>query len=442
MNFFGKKILLQGKYALKLYNEVKDLPIIDYHCHLNPDEIADNKGFSNIGEMWLKYDHYKWRAMRLCNVDENLITGEASFYDKFKTYASIVPKLAGNPLYYWTHLELKNIFNINLPLNAENAEYIWNEANEKLKSIKILDLFNKFKVKYVATTDDPLDELNFHGNYNNTLIAPTFRCDKALSLNDEYIKKLGEVTGEDTSSLNGFLSALVNRLSYFANCGCKLADHGFGGFMREIISEKEAENIYLKGENATSKEKECFFFFVLKILAKEYKKRNIVMQLHFSALRNVNTIMFEKTGADSGFDVMGEDANIENIANFLNELQKNNALPKTVLYTLNRTANEKTAVLTGAFPRIYNGAAWWFNDSVTGIKKHLSDVSEYSILGTLPGMVSDSRSYSGYVRFDFYRRILCTFLGELVEKGEYSYKAAEKTAKDISYYNAKELLNI
>lgn len=235
--FFGNKLLLGGASAEKIYAEVKDLPIIDYHCHLDEDKIASNAEFENIGELWLAGDHYKWRAMRLCGVDEEYITGSASFHDKFIKYAEILPQLVGNPLYYWTHLELKQIFGIGEPLNAASAERIWEQANDKLQTLRVQDLLKQFRVEYVATTDDPTSELKEHGQYGNTRVAPTFRPDKLYSLDREYLRQLGKSAGVEIKTLDGLLLAITKRLDYFVSRGCKISDHGFEKFPKRYASK-------------------------------------------------------------------------------------------------------------------------------------------------------------------------------------------------------------
>lgn len=442
MRFFDDKLFLHGKDAAELYETVKDLPIIDYHCHLNARDIAENSGFADIGEMWLKGDHYKWRAMRLCGVKEKYITGDASWYEKFTAYAGIMPKLIGNPLYYWTHLELKNIFGINIPLCAENAAAVWDRANEVVKNLKVSDLLDKFRVEYIATTDDPADSLEYCGKYGNTVVAPTFRPDKAFSLSGDYLKKLSDVSGENAFCFEGFFKALVKRLDFFCSAGCRISDHGFGNLRCEKITADSAANIFARGEKSTEDEKQAFFLYGLEYMAAEYKKRKMAMQLHFSAFRNVNSYMFSSTGADSGFDVIGEEINIFAAAAFLDRLNSAGALPKTVLYSLNPQAVKKLAVLSGAFPNVFMGAAWWFNDTVEGIRKQLSEIAEYAVLGTSLGMLTDSRSFASYVRFDFFRRILCGYVGGLTEKGEYSMQSAAELVKDICCNNIKEFLNL
>lgn len=439
--FFGKNVLLHGKAARIIYDQVKDLPIIDYHCHLDESKIAQNAGFENIGELWLAGDHYKWRAMRLCGVDEAYITGEKSFHDKFLKYAEILPKLAGNPLYYWSHLELKQIFGIDEPLDGESAERIWNEANAKLKTLCVQDLFKQFRVEYVATTDDPLSELSAHGVYGGTRVAPTFRPDKLYSLDEAYLNRLSDRAGIRINSLEDFLSAILNRLDYFAAKGCKISDHGFEKFPERYADREEAEKLFAARGSLSEADRDAFFGFLLTWLARQYAKRGMIMQLHFAVVRNNNAEMFLKCGADSGFDLIAEEQSVKKLISFFRQVPDEER-PQTVLYTLNDGNLSALSAVTGAFRNVRMGAAWWFNDTVEGIRKNLSVISEYSALGTNFGMLTDSRSFSSYVRFDFFRRILSDFLGEFVEKGEYPLSSAVQTAKDICYYNVKEALGL
>lgn len=433
--FFGNNVLLYSDSAKEVYGEVKNLPIIDYHCHLDQNKIKADARFSDIGELWLAGDHYKWRAMRLCGVDEEYITGKASFHDKFVKYAEILPNLAGNALYYWTHLELKQIFEIDEPLNSESAERIYKEANEKLKDISVSSLLRQYKVEYVATTDDPCDDLSAHGKYGNTVVAPTFRPDKLLSLDDTYLQKLSERVGYEIKTLADLLETAEKRLQYFAAHGCKISDHGFLRFPEKYLSASAAERAYAAGRKGDA------FGYLLVELAKLYKKYGIIMQLHFAVTRNVNPKMFARCGADAGFDVIADGSRVEDVIGFFRQLSDDER-PETVLYTLNDNELSALACITGAFRHVKMGAAWWFNDTVEGIRKNLSVIAEYSALGTNFGMLTDSRSFSSYARFDFFRRILSDYLGNLVEKGEYDLAAAKQLARNVCYDNIKGALGL
>ncbi len=395
MGFFDKNLLLSSKEAERIYNQIKDLPIIDYHCHLSDKEIREDKRFSDIGELWLAGDHYKWRAMRLCGVDEEYITGGKSFKEKFFKYAEIMPKLIGNPLYYWSHMELVEIFGIDTPLNKDTAGEIYERANAVLKDLRVSKLLEKFKVEYIATTDDPFSALENHGDVNGVKVRPTFRPDRCFAEN---------VSKEELSE----------RLDYFISKGCKIADHGFDDF-------ENTEN--------------------LEWLIEKCYEKNIVLQLHFGTFRNINSTAFSTIGRDSGFDVFRDYIATDKLAKLLDKMNaKLGSLPEIVLYPLNDACLRAVCAISGAFRSVRVGAAWWFNDTVEGIKRQLETVSEYAALGTNLGMLTDSRSFSSYVRFDFYRRILSSFIADKVQKGEYDGSGAVSLAKDIAYNNVKEVL--
>lgn len=394
--FYGDEYLLESEAAKKIYEKIKDLPIIDYHCHLDEKAIKADKKFENIGELWLSGDHYKWRAMRLCGVAEKYITGEADYKEKFLKFAEILPLLCGNPVYMWCQMELSRIFGINKPLNKDTAEEIWEEANETLKTLSVQGLLKKFKVEYIATTDDPYSPLENHGDIGGVKVRPTFRADARFKE-------------------NAVKSELEKRLDYFVGKGCKIADYGF-----DFIDEAD-ENLAWLIEN-------CY-------------KRKMILQLHFGTFRNVNAKMYERCGKDSGFDIMRGAIDTDKLVKiFDRENMRLGGLPKIVVYPLNDYDLRAIATLTGAFPSVKLGAAWWFNDTVNGIKRQLETAAEYSALGTQYGMLTDSRSFSSYVRFDFYRRILSSFIGEKVEKGEYDENAAIALARKIAYENIKAAL--
>ena len=436
--FFGDDVLLHSESAKAIYDHVKNLPIIDYHCHLDQNKIKENAKFSDIGELWLSGDHYKWRAMRLCGVDEYYITGKASFHDKFIKYAEIVPKLIGNPLYYFTHLELKQVFGICEPLNADSAERIYNRANEKLKTLSVQNILQNFGVEYIATTDDPCDDLSAHGVYGQTKVAPTFRPDKAYNPKD-YTEKLESAVHKRITTAAEYFNALVERLDYFVSKSCRITDHGFEKFPNEYIDDEEAENLFARRNDLSEQEREKFFGWLLVKLTKEYGKRNLVMQLHFAVIRNNNAEMFSCCGADSGFDLIGETQSVKDLVKFFNRVSDKER-PQTIVYTLNDGNLSALTCVTGAFRKVRTGAAWWFNDTLNGIRKNLETISEYSVLGTNLGMLTDSRSFSSYSRFDFFRRILADYIGGKVEAGEYDEQSAKTLAENICYYNPKNLV--
>lgn len=397
MAFFDENVLLSSQSAREIYSHISKLPIIDYHCHLDQTQIKQDKHFENIGELWLAGDHYKWRAMRLCGVDEKYITGDATFKEKFFKYAEIMPMLIGNPLYYWTHMELVQIFGISEALNKNSAEKIWNEANEKLQNLSVQKLLEKFNVEYIATTDDPFSTLEDHGVINGVQVRPTFRPDACFANGDDK-------------------QVLSQRLDYFIQKGCKIADHGFDDF-------NNTENV--------------------EWLIEECYKKDIILQLHFATFRNINSKAFERIGRDSGFDVFRDSVATDKLAKLLDKMNvKLGGLPKIILYPLNDTCLRSVCAISGAFGNVYVGSAWWFNDTLQGIRRQLETVSEYAVLGTNFGMLTDSRSFSSYVRFDFYRRILASYIAAKVDGGEYDKDSAIQLAKNIAYYNIKEALGL
>ncbi len=439
--FFDESLFLNSPSAEEIYGEVKDLPIIDYHCHLDQYKIQKDEKFSDIGELWLAGDHYKWRAMRLCGVDEYFITGGASYKEKFLKYAEILPQMAGNALYYWTQMELKEVFGVNEPLNKDTAERIYEKANEKLKDISVLSLLKQFEVAYIATTDSPCDDLNAHGVYGDTQVSPTFRPDKLLTFDKAEMEKLAEITGNPLATLADFLTAMEARLSYFVSKGCKIADHGFASFPKSYASGEKAAKLYKKRGKLTVEERDSLFGYLLVEFSKLYQKYDVLLQLHFGVTRNVNKGMFARCGVDSGFDVIASPSEIESVIRFFGQLSDEER-PETVLYTLSDANLKSLACVTGAFKKVKMGPAWWFNDTLQGIRYNLQTIAEYSALGTNFGMLTDSRSFSSYVRFDFFRRILADHLGDLVEKGEYDKASAIELAKNISYYNIKNTLGV
>ncbi len=437
--FFDQNLLLYNEAGKALYQKVRSLPIIDYHCHLDQTKIAQDCSFGDIGELWLAGDHYKWRAMRMCGVDEFYITGGASFHDKFIKYAEILPNLIGNPLYYWTHLELSQIFGIDAPLNKDSAESIYQAANQKLKDMSVQSMLNSFSVEFIGTTDDPVDTLADHKTYGNIRVTPTFRPDKLFNFEQSYIDKLGQVAEIDIQTLDQLLAALAKRLDFFVSKGCRMADHGMDRFPESYATYEQACELFKQRADLGAQQKEALKGFILVWLSKEYAKRSITVQLHFAVTRNVNPPMFALCGADSGFDVISETPSVQNIVGFLSQISDDER-PDTILYTLNDANLASVACVSGAFRKVRMGAAWWFNDTVEGIRRNLKIISEYASLGNNLGMLTDSRSFSSYCRFDFFRRILCDYVGNLVEKGEYDQASAVQLVENICYYNAKRMV--
>ena len=441
-DFFGDLLLLNTPSAELLYKEVKDLPIIDYHCHLNENELRNNHRFENLGELWLAADHYKWRAMRLCGVDEKYITGDASFYEKYLKYAEIFPLLCGGPLYYWTQLELKLLFGITDPLCAENAEKIWAIANEALKTLDASAILRRFNVEYVATTDDPASALAAHGMCGETNVRPTFRPDFVLNMDEAAIARLEGAVGYKADTLADVKRALEERLNYFISKGCCIADHGMDFLPAADCGEARAAELYARRASLSFEEKQEVFAHLMYFMAALYAKNGMVMQMHFATFRNVNGAMFARCGRDAGFDIMRGNVDTDRLITFFDTLAQRDSLPKTVLYSLNPACVPSLATLSGAFPNVRIGAAWWFSDTVEGIRRQLETVSEYAVLGTNLGMLTDSRSLASYVRFDFFRRILADFVGGYVERGEYDLESAKKLMYAVCYGNVKRFLNI
>lgn len=441
-DFFGDRLLLSTPEAEELYLTVRDLPIVDYHCHLDEWAIRDQHGFSDLGELWLACDHYKWRAMRLCGVDEKYITGDASYAEKFRKYAEIFPKLCGNPLYYWTQMELKMLFGITEPLSPRSADRIYAAANEKLKKMTVADILKRFKVEYIATTDAASATLSAHGTYGGTRVSPTFRPDSVLNMDTDAITDLEKITGRTLTTLDALKAVLEERLLFFASKGCCIADHGMDFLPVADCGHSAASTLYARRNELNHEEKQALFSHLLYFLAVLYQKHGMAMQLHFATYRNVNTAMFPAVGRDAGFDIMRGNVDTDRLVCFLDTLQRRGALPKTILYSLNPACVPALATFSGAFPNVRIGAAWWFSDTVLGIRKQLETVAEYAVLGTNLGMLTDSRSFASYARFDFFRRILADVVGGYVARGEYDAEQAKKLMYDVCYGNVKEFLKI
>lgn len=441
-SFFGNDVLLSTRAAVELYEGVKDLPIVDYHCHLNEREIRDNHRFTDIGELWLSGDHYKWRAMRLCDVDEAYITGNASYYEKFRKYAEIFPRLCGNPLYYWTQMELSLLFDIHEPLSTKTADSIWEKANAKLSGMTVGDILKRFRVSYIATTDDPVSPLSAHGTYGDTRVCPTFRPDRMLSMDPAALAELEAVSGISVETLDGFKTAMENRLMYFRAHGCGISDHGMDWLPVADCGESAAKALYARRFALTPDEKLTLSSHLLGFLASLYTREDMVMQLHFATFRNVNSAAFPLVGRDAGYDIIRGEVHTDRLVAFLDRLYTAGSLPRTVLYTLNPSALPVLAAASGAFPRVLIGAAWWFNDTVRGIRQQIETVAEYASLGTNLGMLTDSRSFASYARFDFFRRILADEVGNWVEKGEYDMEAARVLMYDVCYGNAATAMKL
>ena len=447
--------LISSETGKKLFRNIKGLPIIDYHCHLSPKEIYQDRPFNNIGEMWLGGDHYKWRLMRAFGVDEVYITGNASWRDKFQKFAETIAFAAGNPLYHWTQMELSLYFGIEQPLSGERAEEIWNKANlmiseQKLSPRKLITTSN---VEYIATTDDINDSLEYHQKIRDdasfsTTVVPSFRIDNLLLIRREgyreYIGRLSEVSGITIDSLKSLQNALCNRLDFFAENGCKFTDVGIEYFPDRIGDEDEAWSAFSKalaGQTVTDEEFHGFLGYIYVFLASEYRRRNMVMQWHLSVKRSANGATFRKIGADCGGDCIGDVIKGDHIIRILDAIDSDGGLPVTILYTLNPTSAPALSAIAGSFRNVICGAAWWFCDHKRGIEEQLNVVAQTGHIGTFLGMLTDSRSFLSYARHDYFRRIICNLIGEWVDCGEFAdYKYAEKLAQNICYKNIRKLI--
>ncbi|MBE6799087.1 MAG: glucuronate isomerase [Ruminococcaceae bacterium] len=463
--FMGKDFLLSNPTAEKLYfSFAENQPIIDYHCHVSPKEIYEDKRFDNLFGVWLSGDHYKWRIMRSNGVDERYITGDAPEKEKFLKFAEALPKAIGNPMYHWCHLELKKYFGYEGVLNAETAEEVWELANKKLAEpdMTVRGIIKKSNVCFIGTTDDPVDSLEWHLKLKedstfDVTVAPTFRPDKAFNIEKsgwrEYIKILSEISDTVIDSVSALKSALLKRIEFFDKCGCRASDHGLDYMVYKAVPCEETERIMkkaLSGETVTAAEAEAFKTELLLFCAAEYSKRGWVMQLHYNCLRNPNSKMFEALGPDTGFDCIGPKESCAALSMLLDALYRTSSLPKTVIYSLDAADNAFIDTLIGAFQgpevagKLQHGSAWWFNDNKTGMQEQLLSLANLSLLGNFVGMLTDSRSFLSYTRHEYFRRILCDVIGSLVENGEYPNddKALGSIVKGICYENAKRYFNI
>lgn len=460
-NFMDENFLLDNDIAKKLYNDyAKDLPIIDYHCHLIPQEIYENKQFKNITEIWLYGDHYKWRAMRANGVDEAYITGNASDYDKFIAWAKTVPMLIGNPLYNWTHLELQRYFDVYEPLNEESAPEIWEKVNAKLTSgeFRARDFITKSNVKVVCTTDDPTDSLEYHkqliddGDFD-VKVLPSFRPDKGLEINREgfqnWVKKLDEVSGITINSYDDYLQALESRVEFFDSLGGKVSDHAIDSMMYADASKEEVAEIFqnaINVGNVSIEDEKKFKSYTLTFLGKAYASRDWVTQYHINAHRNNNTRMFNELGPDTGYDSMNDELVAKPLVKLLDSLEKENALSKTIIYSLNPKDFSTIATIIGSFQgggtpgKIQFGTAWWFNDTKPGMLDQMETLASIGVFSRFIGMLTDSRSLLSYTRHEYFRRLVCSLIGKWVENGEYpnDEKTLGEIVQGISYYNAHE----
>ncbi len=462
--FLSDDFLLQTETARRLYHDYARLmPIIDYHCHLPPDQIAANKRFENITQLWLYGDHYKWRAMRTNGVDERYCTGDATDWEKFEKWAETVPYTLRNPLYHWTHLELKNPFGITDVLSPATARSAYETCNEQLPHLSTQALLQHFDVRVVCTTDDPLDSLEHHRTIAQSKIGvkvlPTFRPDKAMAADDPanfrtYVQKVREVTNRDIRTLTQYLDALKSRHDYFAEMGCRLSDHGLEMIYAESYTEKEVETIFanllLNWQDGTgllsSTDVRKFKSFMLVQFAEWDHEKGWTQQFHLGALRNNNLRRLREIGPDTGWDSIGDFPQAVSLSRFLGGLDNRNQLAKTILYNLNPADNEVFATMTGNFNdgsirgKVQFGSGWWFLDQKDGMEKQINALSNMGLLSAFVGMLTDSRSFVSYPRHEYFRRILCNIFGNEIENGELPNDVdwVGQIVQDICYRNAEQ----
>ncbi|WP_149274746.1 glucuronate isomerase [Pareuzebyella sediminis] len=458
--FIHDDFLLENKYSQELYHDyASKMPIIDYHCHLPPKDIAENTQFENITQVWIYGDHYKWRALRTLGVDEKFITGNASDREKFMKWAESVPYTMRNPLYHWTHLELARYFDVYELLNPKSAETIYQETSSLLDSpgYRCRSLLEKMNVETVCTTDDPVDTLEYHQkvakNPFSTKMAPAFRPDKALFIDSEgyntYLDKLENASGVTIDSYTDLCDALKNRIAYFHANGCKISDHGLTCISAVPFSENGIKAIFKKkrtGAPVSEEEALKFQSSLLLFLAEQYHEKGWVQQFHLGALRNNNSRMLKKLGPDTGWDSIGDYSQAESLSKFLNTLDTKDKLAKTILYNLNPADNEIMATMVGNFNdgsakgKVQYGSAWWFLDQKDGMTKQINALSNMGVLSCFIGMLTDSRSFLSFPRHEYFRRLLCQLFGDEIQRGELpsDMEWIGKLVQDICYNNAKE----
>jgi glucuronate isomerase len=462
--FLSPDFLLNTETARQLYHDhAADLPIIDYHCHLSPKEIAENHQFENLTDIWLRGDHYKWRAMRINGIDESFITGKKTDWEKFLKWAETVPYTLRNPLYHWTHLELQRYFGIDKILNEGSAKGIYETCNQKLQTpeFRVQGLLKKMKVEVICTTDDPADSLEYHQSVSKTdlqiKLLPAFRPDQSTAIADpvrfkNYIEKLGASSNISISGFPQFMDALKNRHDYFHAAGCRVSDHGLEQFYEVEWTETELKSIFdkvMSGKNPERLEIQKFQSALLFQFAEWDFEKNWVQQFHLGALRNNNSRMLSTLGPDTGWDSIGDFSQAAGLSAFLNSLDKNNQLARTILYNNNPADNELMATMIGNFNdgsspgKVQWGSAWWFLDQKEGMTRQLNALSNMGLISRFVGMITDSRSFLSYPRHEYFRRILCGLFGEEMEKGELpnDMEWTGKLVMDICYYNARNYFN-
>jgi len=455
--FMDENFLLSTETAKALYHGIAEpLPIIDYHCHISPQEIAEDRKFDNITQVWLGGDHYKWRLMRAAGVPEEEVTGNASDREKFRAFARIMPEMIGNPVYHWSHLELQRAFGITETLDGDNADKIFDLCNERLKDYTARRLMGKFDVRAVCTTDDPCDDLRWHDQIAadssmKCRVLPAFRPDKAVNIEKPgfrtYIERLSGVAGRELKSAEDVAAALIERIDYFAAHGCLCADHGldYCMFARPDAAEANAAfALAMEGGTPPKAQADAYKTLVTIACAKKYAELDWVMQIHFGCLRDTNKPLFSVLGPDIGCDAINSRSGVENLAPLLNAFTENDGLPKMILYSLNPNDNAAICSIMGCFQnnggKLRQGSAWWFNDNYAGMRAQLTELANMGVLGRFPGMLTDSRSFLSYTRHEYFRRILCELAGEWVENGRYPNNRGylDKLIANLCYHNTNE----
>ena len=458
-NFMDKDFLLDNEVSKKLFHEYcENMPICDYHCHLSPKEIYENKAPKSITELWLSGDHYKWRAMRSCGVEEKYCTGDATDKEKFEKFGYALQDCIGNPLYHWAHIELQRYFGIDTPLNAKTAGEIYERANEAIKNgdFRPQSLIMKSNVKVVCTTDDPVDSLEYHkllGKVDgfDCKVLPSFRPDRALNAHldgfADYIKELGSAAGVEIKTYKDVITALLKRVDYFDSVGCKVSDQAFDYPPYAIASDDEINDIFaraMNNEKISLADCDKYRTPILIALGEKYHELGWAMEIHIGAMRNNNTLMFNRLGADTGFDSVGDAEIAQPLSRFLDALNVNDRLPKTILFNLNDKDNTVLGTMLGNFQsadadsKIQFGPAWWFLDTMDGMTNQMKTLGNLGVLGKFMGMETDSRSFTSYGRHEYFRRIMCALIGKWVEDGWYAYDEdiLKEIVQGISYNNA------
>jgi len=461
MAFMNDDFLLESNTAKTLYHDfAAGTPIIDYHCHIDAADIFENRQFSDLSAAWLNGDHYKWRLMRANGTAERYITGDSSGFEKFMAFADVLPRSIGNPVYHWSHLELQRFFDCEKPLNPGTAKEIWEICSEKLKhdeSLRVRGIINRMNVEVIVTTDDPADNLDYHKKLASdstlkTKVLPGWRPGAVMDIESAgfsgYLARLAEASGVEIKDFSTLKSALLNRLEFFNDRGCRTSDHGILQLIYTQSSDKVINDLLVKrlrGEILSSTEADLYRYALMSYLGKEYARLGWVMELHLGVKRSINSVMFDLLGPDTGFDCIDPSASLAGLAEFLNELNSMYLLPRTLIFSINPAYNNIVNTLAGCFPeegvrgKVQQGSAWWFNDTYHGMEQQMTVFAENGVLANFIGMLTDSRSFMSYTRHEYFRRILCNLIGGWVETGKYPADMGylRCLVQDICYNNAK-----